>query len=87
MGEAQQENMFGKIRGRWREEQAQEAVRDLPDIALSNIACMDSQVMTAFIEKFNKLFEHTGPWPLGPLRIVVQSRQSTRAASAADGRA
>jgi hypothetical protein len=55
--EMQEENIFGKIRGRFDVQRAQQAVRDLPDIALSNCAAMKDEQLREFAKAFNRVFD------------------------------
>ena len=57
----QQENIFGKIRGRWDEDRARSITRTMPDRAIAFCAAMDDEQFVEFVARFNKIFDRPGP--------------------------
>jgi anti-sigma factor RsiW len=64
------ENIFGKIRGRFDEDRARAISRTIPDRALAFCAAMTDAQMDEFAERFNQLFDR----PVCSLRRAIVSK-------------
>ena len=58
MSDALDENIFGKIRGRFDEAKARQLDRSLPTAAIAALAAMPETEWPVFVEQFNKTFRH-----------------------------
>lgn len=63
-----EDNIFGKQRGRFNEKAAQQAVLDQPDLALAMICSMNDERFAAFVALFNRV--HDVPGAKRQARIV-----------------